>query len=227
MRQFPPSRIVCLTEETVETLYLLGEQHRIVGVSGYAVRPPQVRREKPRVSAFTTANIAKILALDPDLVLTFSDLQAPIVAELVQAGVAVHAFNQRDLAGILAMVRTLGALVGAVDKAELLVRSYQARLTKASVRGRPRPRVYFEEWDDPLISGICWVSELIEIAGGDDVFAELRTRKSAKDRIVASSDVVVAAPTSSSHRGAARRSCREKFGNVRGGMRFRRCETVA
>ena len=196
MRQFPPSRIVCLTEETVETLYLLGEQHRIVGVSGYAVRPPQVRREKPRVSAFTTANIAKILALDPDLVLTFSDLQAPIVAELVQAGVAVHAFNQRDLAGILAMVRTLGALVGAVDKAELLVRSYQVRLTEvaASVRGRPRPRVYFEEWDDPLISGICWVSELIEIAGGDDVFAELRTRKSAKDRIVAPSDVVVAAP---------------------------------
>jgi iron complex transport system substrate-binding protein len=196
MRQFPPSRIVCLTEETVETLYLLGEQHRIVGVSGYAVRPPQVRREKPRVSAFTTANIAKILALDPDLVLTFSDLQAPIVAELVQAGVAVHAFNQRDLAGILAMVRTLGALVGAVDKAELLVRSYQARLTEvaASVRGRPRPRVYFEEWDDPLISGICWVSELIEIAGGDDVFAELRTRKSANDRIVAPSDVVAAAP---------------------------------
>ena len=187
---------MCLTEETVETLYLLGEQHRIVGVSGYAVRPPQVRREKPRVSAFTTANIAKILALDPDLVLTFSDLQAPIVAELVHAGVAVHAFNQRDLAGILAMVRTLGALVGAVDKAELLVRSYQVRLTEvaASVRGRPRPRVYFEEWDDPLISGICWVSELIEIAGGDDVFAELRTRKSAKDRIVAPSDVVVAAP---------------------------------
>jgi iron complex transport system substrate-binding protein len=126
MRQFPPSRIVCLTEETVETLYLLGEQHRIVGVSGYAVRPPQVRREKPRVSAFTTANIAKILALDPDLVLAFSDLQASIVAELVHAGVAVHAFNQRDLAGILAMIRTLGALVGAVDKAELLVRSYQA-----------------------------------------------------------------------------------------------------
>ena len=136
---------MCLTEETVETLYLLGEQHRIVGVSGYAVRPPQVRREKPRVSAFTTANIAKILALDPDLVLTFSDLQAPIVAELVHAGVAVHAFNQRDLAGILAMIRTLGALVGAVDKAELLVRSYQARLTEvaASVRGRRRPQSLF------------------------------------------------------------------------------------
>src|SRR6476646_8918015 len=120
---FPPARIVCLTEETVETLYLLGEEHRIVGVSGYAVRPPQVRHEKPRVSAFTTANVPKILALNPDLVLTFSDLQAPIAAELIRAGVAVHAFNQRDVAGILAMIRTLGALVGANDKAERLARS--------------------------------------------------------------------------------------------------------
>ena len=132
-----------MTEETVETLYLLGEQHRIVGVSGYAVRPPQVRREKPRVSAFTTANIPRILALGPDLVLTFSDLQAPIAAELVRAGVAVHAFNQRDVAGILAMVRTVGALVGATDKAEMLTRRYETRLAdvKASVRGRPRPKV--------------------------------------------------------------------------------------
>src|SRR5271168_1025049 len=120
MRRFPPQRIVCLTEETVETLYLLGEQDRIVGVSGYAVRPPQVRREKPRVSAFTSADIAKVLALDPDLVLTFSDLQAPIAAQLIRAGIAVHAFNQRDLAGILAMIRTLGALVGAAGKAEAL-----------------------------------------------------------------------------------------------------------
>src|SRR5262249_21620617 len=130
MRQFPPARIVCLTEETVETLYLLGEDHRIVGVSGYAVRPPQVRREKPRVSAFTTANVPKILALNPDLVLTFSDLQAPIAAELVRAGVAVHAFNQRDVAGILAMIRTLGALVAASDKAERLAQSYEARLAE-------------------------------------------------------------------------------------------------
>src|SRR6201988_990878 len=120
MRQFPPSRIVCLTEETVETLYLLGEQDRIAGVSGYAVRPPQVRREKPRVSAFISADVPKILALEPDLVLTFSDLQAEIAAELIRCGVAVHAFNQRDIAGILAMVRTLGALVGAVEKAEAL-----------------------------------------------------------------------------------------------------------
>ena len=196
MYRFPPSRIVCLTEETVETLYLLGEQHRIVGVSGYAVRPPQVRREKPRVSAFTTANVPKILALGPDLVLTFSDLQASIVADLVRAGVAVHAFNQRDVAGILAMIRTLGALVGATDKADVLARGYETRLAEVatSVRGRPRPRVYFEEWDDPLISGIAWVSELIEIAGGDDVFVELKAHKSAKDRIVAPEAVVAAAP---------------------------------
>src|SRR3954471_1894209 len=117
---FPPERIVCLTEETVETLYLLGEQHRIVGISGYCVRPSEARREKPRVSAFTSADIPKILALTPDLVLAFSDLQAPIVAELIRAGVAVHAFNQRDVAGILTMIRTLGALVGATAKAEAL-----------------------------------------------------------------------------------------------------------
>jgi iron complex transport system substrate-binding protein len=120
LRQFPPSRIVCLTGETVETLYLLDEQDLIVGVSGYAVRLPQVRREKPRVSAFTSADIPKILALEPDLVLTFSDLQAPIAAELIRAGVAVHAFNQRDIAGILAMIRTVGALVGAVDSRKSL-----------------------------------------------------------------------------------------------------------
>ena len=196
MRQFPPSRIVCLTEETVETLYLLGEQDRIVGVSGYAVRPHQVRREKPRVSAFTSADIPKILALQPDLVLTFSDLQAEIAAELIRAGVAVHAFNQRDIAGILAMIRTLGALVGAADKAETLAKDYEARLAEAqtSTRGRPRPKVYFEEWDDPLISGIGWVSELIEVAGGDDVFAALRSRQSARDRIVSSANVIAAAP---------------------------------
>ena len=194
MRQFPPSRIVCLTEETVETLYLLGEQDRIVGVSGYAVRPPQVRREKPRVSAFTSADIPKIRALEPDLVLTFSDLQAEIAAELIGAGIAVHAFNQRDIAGILAMIRTVGALAGAVDKAERLARSYEARLgdVAALVHGRQKPKVYFEEWDDPLISGIGWVSELIEIAGGEDVFSELRKQKAAKDRIVSPDDVIAA-----------------------------------
>jgi iron complex transport system substrate-binding protein len=195
MQRFPPSRIVCLTEETIETLYLLGEQDRIVGVSGYAVRPPQVRREKPRVSAFTSADIPKILALDPDLVFTFSDLQAEIAAALIRAGVAVHAFNQRNIAGILAMVRTVGALVGAADKAEALAEGYEVRLNEvAASAGRSRPRVYFEEWDDPLISGIGWVSELIEIAGGVDVFSSLRTQKAAKDRFVTSHAVIVAAP---------------------------------
>ena len=134
MRDFPPRRIVCLTEETVETLYLLGEQDRIVGVSGYAVRPPQVRREKPRVSAFISADIPKILALEPDLVLAFSDLQADIAADLVRAGVAIHVFNQRDIAGILAMIRTLGALVGASPKADALARSLEERLN--AVRDR-------------------------------------------------------------------------------------------
>jgi iron complex transport system substrate-binding protein len=194
---FPPERIVCLTEETVETLYLLGEDRRIAGVSGYAVRPPRVRKEKPRVSAFISADIPKILALAPDLVLTFSDLQADIVAELIRANVAVHAFNQRDIAGILDMIRTLGALVGAADKADVLVSQLQARI--ADVRERAarlprRPRVYFEEWDEPMISGIGWVSELIAIAGGEDVFAELSARKNAKDRIVTPDAVIAAKP---------------------------------
>ena len=196
MSRFPPHRIVCLTEETVETLYLLGEQDRIVGVTGYAVRPPQVRREKPRVSAFISADIGKVLALRPDLVLTFSDLQAGIAAELIRAGVAVHAFNQRDIAGILAMIRTVGALVGAADKAEHLARSYEERLRQmaASAGAGPRLRVYFEEWDEPMISGIGWASELVAIAGGDDVFAGKATQKAAKDRIVSSAEVVAAAP---------------------------------
>jgi iron complex transport system substrate-binding protein len=196
MRDFPPRRIVCLTEETVETLYLLGEQDRIVGVSGYAVRPPQVRREKPRVSAFISADIPKILALQPDLVLAFSDLQAAIVADLVRAGVAVHVFNQRDIKGILAMIRTLGALVGAADRAELLAVGFEARLAEvaATARPSPKPKVYFEEWDDPLISGIGWVSELIEIAGGEDLLPQLRLQQSAKDRIISPDTVRDAAP---------------------------------
>lgn len=196
MRRFPPERIVCLTEETVETLYLLGEERRIVGVSGYAVRPPRVRREKPRVSAFTSADVPKILALEPDLVLTFSDLQADIVADLVRSGLAVHAFNHRDVAGILAMIRTTGALVGAGEKAEVLARGYEARIAaiRAETASGPRPKVYFEEWDEPLISGIGWVSELIEIAGGEDVFADLRGHHGARDRIVAPERVIAAAP---------------------------------
>src|SRR6478609_1779266 len=196
MRQFPPRRIVCLTEETVETLYLLGEQDRIVGVSGYAVRPPGVRREKPRVSAFISADIPKILALAPDLVLAFSDLQAAIVADLVRAGVAVHVFNQRDVSGILAMIRTLGAMVDAGERADQLAKQYERRLAAiaSTPRPSPKPKVYFEEWDDPLISGIGWVSELVEIAGGEDVFPELRHQQAAKDRIISADAVREAAP---------------------------------
>jgi iron complex transport system substrate-binding protein len=192
-----PQRIVCLTEETGETLYLLGEQDRIVGVSGYAVRPPQVRREKPRVSAFISADVPKILALAPDLVLTFSDLQADIAADLIRAGIAVHAFNQRNVAGILAMIRTVGALVDARERAEALVASLQHRLMQAQERARRlprRPRVYFEEWDKPMISGIGWVSELIAKAGGIDVFAGIATEKSAKNRIVTAEAVIAAQP---------------------------------
>lgn len=195
MRRFPPERIICLTEETVETLYLLGEDRRIVGVSGYAVRPPQVRREKPRVAAFTSADIPKILALEPDLVLTFSDLQAPIVADLIREGVTVMAYNQRDLAGILAMIRHLGATVGAADRAEALAAGYEARLASIAARATgPRPTVYFEEWDEPMISGIQWVSELIEIAGGREAFPDLADKKSARDRILTPDRVIAAAP---------------------------------
>jgi iron complex transport system substrate-binding protein len=160
------------------------------------VRPPQVRREKPRVSAFVSADIPKILKLEPDLVLAFSDLQADIAADLVRAGVDIHVFNQRDIAGILAMIRTLGALVGAAERAEDLAQSLEQRLAAiaATPRPSPRPKVYFEEWDDPLISGIGWVSELIEIAGGEDVFPELRHRQAAKDRIVSADAVREAAP---------------------------------
>ena len=181
----------------METLYLLGEDARIVGVSGYAVRPARVRKEKPRVSAFISADVDKILALAPDLVLTFSDLQADIVADLIRCGVAVHAFNQRDIAGIFAMIRTLGALVGTADKAEALATSLAGRLAAVRTKAAAlpfRPRVYFEEWDEPMISGIGWVSELVAAAGGDDVFAELSRHKSAKDRIVSAADVIAAKP---------------------------------
>jgi iron complex transport system substrate-binding protein len=194
---FPPERIVCLTEETVETLYLLGEERRIVGVSGYAVRPARVRKEKPRVSAFISADFDKIVALSPDLVLAFSDLQADIAAELIRRNIAVHAFNQRDVAGIFAMIRTLGALVGAPMKAETLASTLEDRLDAARERAeklKHRPRVYFEEWDDPMISGLRWVAELIEIAGGIEVFPELSRAKNAKDRIVSPQRVIAAAP---------------------------------
>jgi iron complex transport system substrate-binding protein len=193
---FPPSRIVCLTEETVETLYLLGEQDRIVGISGYVVRPPEARREKPRVSAFTSADIGKILKLEPDLVLAFSDLQAEIVADLIRRGIAVHAFNQRTVAGILDMIRMLGAMVGAGDRGQALADRLAWTVDDARQRstGLRRPRVYFEEWDDPMISGIGWVSELIEAAGGTDVFADRAHGRSAKERFVTSDEIIGRAP---------------------------------
>jgi iron complex transport system substrate-binding protein len=194
---FPPERIVCLTEETVETLYLLGEERRIVGISGYVVRPPRARREKPRVSAFTSADIPKILALDPDLVLTFSDLQADIAATLIRAGVDVHAFNQRSIAQILEMIRTLGALIGVAERADRLAGELAGGVEAARARAARlprRPKIYFEEWDDPMISGIGWVSELVAAAGGTDIFADRAACKAAKDRIVSADDVIRRAP---------------------------------
>lgn len=186
-----PRRIVCLTTETVEVLYALGEEQRIVGISGYTVRPARARKEKPKVYAFTSGDIDKILAVKPDLVLTFSNLQADIARELIQAGVAVHAFNQRSVEEILAMIATVGRLVGAEARALAMVEKLQAEIALARnaaeqriVRTGRRPRVYFEEWDEPMISGIRWVSELIEIAGGEDIFAELSHHHSAKQRIL-------------------------------------------
>ncbi|MDP1571273.1 MAG: cobalamin-binding protein [Vicinamibacterales bacterium] len=191
-----PSRLICLTEETTETLYLLGEGDRVVGVSGYTVRPIEARR-KPRVSSFLHARYDKIEALQPDLILAFSDLQAAITTELVTRGHAVFTFNQRSVAEILQMVRMLGGIVGVPEKAEALAREFEAGLEaiRASAARFPRrPRVYFEEWDDPLISGIQWVEELIEIAGGDPVFPELRHARLGKDRIIDQSRVIAAAP---------------------------------
>jgi iron complex transport system substrate-binding protein len=194
---FPPERIVCLTEETVETLYLLGEQDRIAGISGYCVRPPQARREKPRVSAFTSADIPKILNLRPDLVLSFSDLQAEIVAALVRQGINAHAFNQRSVAEIFDMIRMLGAMVDATDRADQLAEELAAELGAArqqAAQSPRRPRVYFEEWDDPMISGIAWVSELIDAAGGIDIFDDRASGKSAKDRIVTIDEIIARDP---------------------------------
>jgi len=189
-----PERIVCLTEETTETLYLLAEERRIVGISGYTVRPPRARREKPRVSAFSSANSERILALRPDLVIGFSDIQADIARDLIKRGLNVLVFNQRSVTEILGMIRMLGALVGAADRAAKLVAELESGL--AAIRAQAgrlgkRPRVYFEEWDEPMISGIRWVSELIGIAGGDDVFPELALSQDARGRIIADASAVV------------------------------------
>ncbi len=193
-----PQRIICMTEETVETLYLLGEQDRIVGISGFTVRPPEARKEKPKVSAFTSAKIPKILELKPDLVLGFSDLQADIAAELIKHGIEVYIFNHRTVAGILRMIRTLGRLVDASEKAESLASSYEAKIKKIERETSTwavKPSVYFEEWYEPIISGIGWVSDLIEIAGGVDCYAENAKHQGGKDRIIANPmDVVAKAP---------------------------------
>ena len=190
-----PNRIVCLTEETTETLYLLGEQDRIVGISGFTVRPPRARKEKPKVSAFTSANIEAILALKPDLVLGFSDLQADIAATLIRHGINVYIFNQRSVAEIFSMIAQLGGIVGAQDNAQQLIVKLQSNIDHALMVAEKfpqRPRVFFEEWYDPLISGIGWVSELVGIAGGDDIFPELAQEPGAKQRIIADPLQVVA-----------------------------------
>jgi iron complex transport system substrate-binding protein len=189
-----PQRIVCLTEETTETLYLLGEQDRIVGISGFTVRPAQARREKPKVSAFTSAKIDRILELKPDLVFAFSDLQAEIAAELARRGVAVHILNHRSVQEILEMIAMVGRIVGATDKADALVSQLMDRLARAeqSAAEGPKPKIYFEEWDSPMISAILWVSELIEVAGGQDCFPELSVRSLGKDRIILDPDAVIA-----------------------------------
>lgn len=187
-----PSRIVCLTEETTETLYMLGEGDRVVGVSGYTVRPPEARH-KPRVSAFINARFGKIEALEPDLVLGFSDLQADIAAELIRRGYPVVVFNQRSVAEILQMIRVVGGLVGRADRAEAVASRLELDIdaVRAAAAALPRrPRVFFEEWDNPLISGIRWVEELVEIAGGEPIFPELRNAKLGKDRIVTPEEVV-------------------------------------
>ena len=187
-------RIVCLTEEPTEILYRIGEDRRIVGISGFTVRPPRARREKPKVSAFLSAKIDRILELEPDLALGFSDIQADIAAELIRHGVEVHIFNQRSVAGILRTVRAIAALAGCAGKGERLAAELEAGLDRIRERAAAlprRPRVYFEEWYDPLISGIRWVSELVELAGGEDCFPEYRSASLAKDRIIADPDEVV------------------------------------
>jgi iron complex transport system substrate-binding protein len=186
-----PERIVCLTEETTETLYLLGEGHRVVGISGYTLRPPEARL-KPKVSSFISARCEKIEALEPDLILGFSDLQADIAAQLLRRGLPVFVFNQRSIVEILQMIRSLAGLIGCQSKGEKLAAELESeleRLRKAAQAFPRRPRVFFEEWNDPLISGIQWVEELVEIAGGEPVFPELRGKRLAKDRIVQPDEV--------------------------------------
>jgi iron complex transport system substrate-binding protein len=189
-----PERIVCLTEESTETLYLLGEERRIVGISGYTVRPPRARREKPRVSAFLSARIDKIVELKPDLVIGFSDLQADIARDLAKAGLNVLIFNQRSVQEILNMVLALSSLVGATDKGLQLVKQLEdglAEIRRAAGLFPKKPKVYFEEWDEPMISGIRWVSELMEIAGGEDVFSDQSFSQAASGRVISNANLVI------------------------------------
>jgi iron complex transport system substrate-binding protein len=190
-----PQRIVCLTEEPTEVLYALGEEDRIVGISGFTVRPARARHEKPRVSAFTSAKVDRILDLQPDLAIGFSDMQADIAQALIKAGVEVWISNHRSIDGILGYVRRLGAMVGAEAKAQAYAASLEAHVDKvrAAAAALPRrPRVYFEEWDEPMISAIRWVSELVGVAGGDDIFPQRAIASLGRDRIVEGGDEVIA-----------------------------------
>jgi iron complex transport system substrate-binding protein len=189
-----PQRIVCLTEEPTEVLYAIGEDARIVGISGFTVRPARARKEKPKVSAFTSAKVGEILKLEPDLVIGFSDIQADIARELIAAGIEVWISNHRSVAGILDYIRRLGALVGAGEKSDALARRAEQHIEEikqAAAKLPRRPRVYFEEWDEPMISGIRWVAELVRIAGGDDVFPERAEKSLARDRIIADAGEVI------------------------------------
>lgn len=191
----PPRRIVCLTEEPTEILYALGEGDRIVGVSAWTVRPPQARERHPIVSGFTGGNVDKICALEPDLVIGFSDIQAELASKLIARNLQVLIFNQRTIAEILDVILMIGRLVGRETRAMELIAGYRTRLDTLRTQAPPqRPKVYFEEWPDPMISGIRWVSELIEIAGGDDVFVSRSRGKLAKERFVQADDVIAARP---------------------------------
>lgn len=193
MERFP-TRIVCLTEEPTEVLYALGQEHRIVGISQFTVRPARARKEKPKVSAFTSARIDKIMELEPDLVVGFSDIQADIARQLIAAGVEVWISNHRSVDGILGYVRRLGGMVGAADLADTYasyLEQHLERIRQAAAMLPVRPRVYFEEWNDPLITGIKWVSELVTLAGGIDVFADKAESALASGRILADPQLVV------------------------------------
>jgi iron complex transport system substrate-binding protein len=195
MKTIGPQRIVCLTEEPTEVLYALGEQHRIVGISGFTVRPSIARKEKPKVSAFTSAKMDEILKLKPDFVIGFSDIQSEIAAALIKQGIEVWISNHRSVLGILDYVRRLGALVGATDKANVYADELEntvAAVKQQASQLKHQPKVYFEEWDEPLITGIQWVAELVRIAGGEDIFPERAEKSLAKDRIMANGDEVIA-----------------------------------